>query len=439
MGHIHARIRNSLALLVALLTLASASTLPAVSPPVSWAARSWLQRWQAEHVGSIKYHPVASNATALPVSRIPRTVVVTVASARQALDSQWGENFATFWKLAPEYAFHIFEDVDCEAFLAACCSADEQLAFKLVKTGTQKSNVFLSLWLREVGGILVDQDTALVKPLSSTIPTWAAIVTTWETCFRSRAGCWMYGNLFAVEPNTPIWHYTAKEVVHAVLVQSHYACQKSFKGCRGFFGCVQELTGPGPYARALSKFLKNYNCQPPVYECSETTTGYCIYRGQNLCPYATHKSLLNLMVWPESDSPTRHVPCHSKVGKVQSKRCERPKESEVHYVSKPEGAYNYYHATGVGKRDGSSAPGYFKPHCSDKPDTLLASWTECLQARAQSPPWQSRYNTMRQKDRMAKACPADAKMYTYVMNKGRRGTLRNATAMVMAPATAATT
>ena len=88
------------------------------------SAQEWLQRWQSEHSKSPKYR-AATNTTGLPTNRIPRIIVVTVGSVFKALAGKWGENFATFWNLSPEYAFHIFEDVDCEAFLAACCPPGE--------------------------------------------------------------------------------------------------------------------------------------------------------------------------------------------------------------------------------------------------------------------------------------------------------------------------
>jgi len=394
-----------------------------VVPVQSSAAQQWLQRWQADHAGSIKYRAPIYGAAALPPSRIPRLITVTVGSAQLALDGHWGDNFKTFWTLSPEYAFHIFEDVDCESFLAACCPPDELTAFKLVKTGTQKSNVFLSIWLREIGGILVDQDTSLVKPLSSTIPPSASIATTWEYCFRSRAGCWMYGNLFAVEPQTPVWHLAAQRVVRNVLVQSHFACKKSARGCRGFFGCVQELTAQGPYARALSDFLKQHRCEAPIYPCQESSTGYCVRTGKDICQQATHSSLRNLVVLSESESPTRHIPCHAKPRTKATKKniaCVRPNETEVHYVSKAEGAYTYFFKTAQGKIDGSSAPGYFKPKCSDDEDKLLATWTQCLEVRSQSPARQSRYNTLKQKDLLQRACSTELAGADAVEKSSRR-------------------
>jgi hypothetical protein len=384
---------------------ASASA-SAASHHQSAAAKAWLRQWQTDHSGTQKYRP-ASNNIGLPASRIPRLVVVTVGSVQKALAGKWAENFASFWTLSPEYAHLILEDADCESFLDACCAPDEGLAFRLVRTGTQKNNVFLASWLREIGGIVVDQDTRLLQPLSTVVHPWASIVTTWVPCDRSRIGCWSYGNLFAFEPGSPLWRSASRRVVSNVLVQADMACRRSADGCRGFYGCVQELTAQGPYTRAQAHFLARYDCAPPTYACNNSL-GYCVRSGTTLCKGATHGSLRRLVV-PEADaSPTRHVECHALPG--AKKKCERPNETTVHYVSKPEGAVKYYR-TPEGARDGSSAPGYYWPRCSNSTRLGVGpNWSKCARSRSQVAQWKVLKSDCHKKESMT----ADPYMDTFV-------------------------
>jgi hypothetical protein len=134
--------------------LVIAALIAAPAAAQSSPAQAWLQNWQARHVGMSQYRAPSGNTAGLPVSRIPRLVVVTVGSVAEVLAaSRWRQNFETFWTLSPEYAHMLLEDADCESFLAACCPPEELLAFRLVKSGTQKNNMFLISWLREIGGI----------------------------------------------------------------------------------------------------------------------------------------------------------------------------------------------------------------------------------------------------------------------------------------------
>ena len=354
------------------------------------SAQQWLSQWQAQHIGTPQYRAAASDAAGLPTSRIPRLVVVTVGSVTEALASRWRDNFATFWTLSPEYAHLIFEDADCESFLAACCPPEEGLAFRLVKSGTQKNNVFLISWLREIGGIVVDQDTALVRPLSTAIPPSASVVTGWAHCTRSRSiGCFEYGVLFAYEPGNPIWHYMSRIVIRNVLAQADFACRHSARGCRGSYGCVVAMTAMGPYALALEELLEQYHCKAPVQPCSDKRQAECAARfiegvrrargphNDAICAGATHDSLRRLVVLTKNEYPTSHSICHAKAG--AKKQCARPNETKTHYISNPAAGVKYY-LTPEGRIDGSSAPNYYQPRCSNT--SAPRRWSACDQARS---------------------------------------------------------
>jgi len=375
--------------------LVIAALIAAPAAAQSSPAQAWLQNWQARHVGMSQYRAPSGNTAGLPVSRIPRLVVVTVGSVAEVLAAnRWRQNFETFWTLSPEYAHMLLEDADCESFLAACCPPEELLAFRLVKSGTQKNNMFLISWLREIGGIVVDQDTALTEPLSASIPPSASNVAYWSYCARSHIGCFEYGSLFAYEPGNPIWEFMSRIVVRNVLAQADFACRRSRRGCRGSAGCVVAMTAMGPYALALEELIERYNCRPPARCSAEDTSAVCSKRMTEsirgargpkrdaICAAATHESLRRLVVLMHDEAPTQHSICHSKAG--AKKQCIRPEESKTHYISNPAAGQNYYQ-TPQGGIDGSSAPSYYHPRCSN--DTReFHKWTPCDQARSQGVP-----------------------------------------------------
>ena len=312
------------------------------------AARAWLARWQTEHVGQLQYHsgtPTYRNGTVVAESRIPRLVLSTVANVTEAF-TNWGHNLNSIREFSPEYHHLVFDDTDCESFLAACCSEDERLAFQLVKTGTQKNNVFIALFMRDIGGVTIEQDSKLIAPLAHVIPPWAAYAISPYPCGRSTIGCWDYG-LLAAEPRTPVWVAYAQLVVHNVLRQAKFACERSKDGCKGFMGCVQDSTAMTPYEAAKNETLREYGCDmsPGPWK-------------NERCAQATHSTLRCIATF-EWTSVMKHSPCHNKAGARH--RCIRPNENKPHYVSLPAAAQVYYR-TPAGRVDGSSAPAYYAEH-----------------------------------------------------------------------------
>ena len=96
----------------------------------SRAALAWLRRWQREHAGTPQYRPpsLAEDAVArLPPSRVPRLILMTVASVNESL-ANYGHLMSAWWTRNPEYAYVLLSDDDCQSFLAACCARDERVA-----------------------------------------------------------------------------------------------------------------------------------------------------------------------------------------------------------------------------------------------------------------------------------------------------------------------
>ena len=304
------------------------------------AARAWLQRWQGTHDGSPLFRPATAEADG--PSRIPRIILTTAVDPYEAL-ANWGSRMRTWWTLNPEYQYVLLSDADCEAFLVACCPPEEHMAYSLLKRGAARADLFRAIFMREVGGVYADQDAALKQPLRLFIPAWASIVTR-----ISNNGNWDFVWL-AFEPSSPVWNVHVRRVVSQVLTQARFACMRDTRGCKGFWNCVQNVTGAPAFATSLKEVAERYGCRGVTLRPES-------------CVNAKHGHLRRLVAHHGTELPIEHVPCHNKKGSRHP--CIRPKENQTHYVSIPEASVNYAH-TREGARYGSSAPGYFWPLCRD--------------------------------------------------------------------------
>lgn len=280
----------------------------------------------------------------LEASRIPRIILMTVASVNESL-TNYGRLMSAWWTRNPEYAYMLLSDADCEAFLAACCPRNERIAYSLIKHGAARADLFRAIFMREVGGVYVDQDSAVKRPLHDVIPTSAPAVThIAQNKVNTSSAAWNF-NFLAFEPGSPIWQVQVRRVVASVFEQAAYSCHRDKRGCKGFYACVQNITGSRPYRLSVQETTQKHGCA-----------------GMHDCKASTHDKLRGLVVLGDDELPLVHQVCHAKQG--QKHPCVRPKESKAHYVSIPAAAINYYR-TPDGKRDGSSAPAYFKPWCSN--------------------------------------------------------------------------
>ena len=318
-------------------------------------AQAWLHRWVIAREGTPQYHgpPAAEFSTIMrggggKKGRIPKIILMTVRAVDEAVINH-NDSMSTWWTLNPEYAYLMLTSGgDGKEFLKACCSDQEQLAYGLVKHGPMQADLFRAIFIREIGGIYIDQDSWLSKPLRSFVPPWASIVTAApainSSTFRTQ---WTF-NFFASERGSPILYYSVRHAASLIIRQARFACLKDHMGCRGFMNCVQNVTGTRTYNRAIEAVTRQYGC-----------------RSMADCQSATHPMLRRLHVMTHTELPMKHVACHGKrSGKYNLKGvCHRRNESAAHYVAIPAASYSYYKANPRGRREKSSAPGYFNPYC----------------------------------------------------------------------------
>jgi hypothetical protein len=305
------------------------------------AAQRWLQRWQAEHAGTTQYHPAHANAQASS-SLIPRIILMTVASVDEALRN-YGHLMKEWWTQNPEYSYLLLSDADCKAFLQACCPAAERTAYSVLKTGPSRADLFRAIWMRDIGGVYVDQDSMVTRPLRNVIPHTASIVAHQATKLPGKPAPGWNFNFLAFQPQCPIWQTQVDRVVAGVLEQAKYACHHDARGCRGFYACVQNVTGSRPFRLTVKEVTQRYGCH-----------------GMHDCTNATHAQLRAMVLVKDDELPLKHQVCHAKRGMRHP--CKRPNETNQHYVSLPAASVSYY-LTPPGRRDGSSAPAYYESYC----------------------------------------------------------------------------
>ena len=324
--------------------------------------QQWLQRWQEQHVGTRQFRPPSIwNASAYAASRIPRLILMTVSSVDEAL-ANYGALMSSWWTHNPEYTYMLLSDLDCESFLQACCPAIERTAYSILKTGAARADLFRAIWMREVGGVYVDQDSLLTRPLGQVLPMSASMVTNALTVAGGPSPGWNF-NFLAFEARSPIWQTQVRRVVANILQQGRYACHRDSRGCKGFYACVQNVTGTRPFRLTVQEITRQHGC-----------------RAIDDCHDAWDEPFRSMVVLSDRELPLKHQACHAKKGSQHS--CKRPNETATHYVSLPAAAQNYY-LTPEGKRDGSSAPAYFNPYCSSRHGSDAAHSSNMSEINAQ--------------------------------------------------------
>ena len=213
------------------------------------AARAWVRDWQATH-GPPEYRaPNVSHSPGRRQQSISRVVLQMGATSSQALlkHEKW---MRTWWTLNPEYHYMLLSDRDCDAFVGAHASDDEQAAYGLLRTGAQRADLFRILFLRAIGGIYADLDLELRTPLRNVLPPEASSVvgSTWNFAF------------LAYQPRHPLMQYVASGVTRRVLEQ-HRAMRLGLPSkCYSPVSCVLKVTGPHSYNDLIAQAGHHYNC-----------------------------------------------------------------------------------------------------------------------------------------------------------------------------------
>ena len=160
---------------------------------------------------------------------------------------------SSWWTQNPEYEYTFFNDSAAANFVRDYGSADERRAYRSLRVGAQRADLFRLLYLREMGGVYADLDQELGSPLRSWIPADASAVV---------GRYWPY-ELLIFAPQHPIMVATAKSAVANVNRQLDLHLRNSTERCTSPHTCVLTQTGPAILQIAAREAAVAEGCDKP--------------------------------------------------------------------------------------------------------------------------------------------------------------------------------
>lgn len=141
----------------------------------------------------------------------------------------------------PDYDYYFFGDDECRAYLSQYYSLEYLQAFDDLIPGAFKADFWRYAILAREGGVYIDVDLVLTKPLSTIIPRDASFVSVKDrSSFSSKTA--IYQAFIACTPYHPFMNVTLSETLYNV--QTHYFGES----CLG-------ITGPITMGNAMAKYL----------------------------------------------------------------------------------------------------------------------------------------------------------------------------------------
>ena len=189
----------------------------------------------------------------LPWQRIPRRIFQTGRSFKSSVKTHL--KFMTgWWGVNPDYEYSFFSDIATLQLVERYASPMELAAYRAVRTGAQKADLFRLLVLRYLGGVYADVDTELRVPLRSVIPSNASATV---------GGHW--GTEFlAFEPGHPLLVRGLHSIIQNVHRQLRWIRQGNTTAhCGSPHSCVLLVTGPMALRAALARAAKTLGCKLP--------------------------------------------------------------------------------------------------------------------------------------------------------------------------------
>ena len=116
-----------------------------------------------------------SSSAAVPEQRIPRHIRQTGFSFAASV-GEHRSYMQKWWQLNPEYEYTFYSDAAALRFVDAHAAPSEVQAYRAVRMGAQKADLFRLVALRYAGGVYADADTELRHPLRSFVPAAASAV-----------------------------------------------------------------------------------------------------------------------------------------------------------------------------------------------------------------------------------------------------------------------
>lgn len=213
------------------------------------------------------YRPATHRSIDMGAQRIPRRVLQTGLSFVKSNASHHGL-MQNWWTMNAEYTYSFFSDARALQFVEQHGTHNERAAYRAVRTGAQKADLFRLLALKYVGGVYADVDTELRVPLRSIIPANSSAVM----------GRFWGSEFMAWERGHPLLVRAVRTVTSNVLRQVRLIQQgNSSAHCGSPHSCVIVVSGPFALREAFKTAARALGCplQGLLPRVERTTPAVC--------------------------------------------------------------------------------------------------------------------------------------------------------------------
>ena len=165
--------------------------LPVEAPQSAFSVLSVLtsaERSAGLGARNISFHRPATVVSPLLRQAVPRHIVQTGLTWSHALrhHSDW---MASWRDLNPEYEYSFFGDEHAHIFVDRHGTAREAAAFRRIKTGSQRADLFRVVFLKVAGGVYADLDEEVRFVAAAHARAHACTCAQPLTCVLTRAPC----------------------------------------------------------------------------------------------------------------------------------------------------------------------------------------------------------------------------------------------------------
>ena len=193
-------------------------------------------------------HFIHARKTPTP-SLVPKRIFQTWKS-RYISDDVYNNNIKPLLENNPEYDYYLFGDEECREYLARYYAPEYLQAFDDLIPGAFKADFWRYAILYREGGVYIDLDLIVSKPLNDIIPNDASFVSIKDrTAFTNQTA--IYQAFIATVPLHNFLNYTLLETLHNI--QTYY-----------FGSSCLGITGPITMGNAISKYLNTNKLEPGV-------------------------------------------------------------------------------------------------------------------------------------------------------------------------------
>ena len=203
---------------------------------------------------NVSFHRPAQlvrGAGSLPSQAIPRHIMQTGFTWSHAHGRHHTDYIQSWMALNPEYEYSFFGDEHARRFVERHGTKREAAAYRRIKTGSQRADLFRVVFLKVAGGVYADLDEELRRPMRELIGgTDAAGVPVPRDASAVIGTFWPF-EFLVYAPQHPVMIHTAEIMSSGILHQVGLQRNGSSHACKTPHECVIRVTGPLAYTSGV--------------------------------------------------------------------------------------------------------------------------------------------------------------------------------------------